>query len=78
MECQGGEKTPGACCRRHRSTPSCFLFPPPLLQQIKSALNKTAIALDKTAANKAAWLNRTAETKLAAVNATLSAKAGKV
>lgn len=66
----GGGNLGAGCCRRHSNPP----FSPP--QQIKSALNKTAAALDTAAVNKVAWLNRTAETKLAAVNATLSVKAG--
>jgi hypothetical protein len=66
---------------------SCCFFrgspAPPSPTQIKSALNKTAAVFNKTAtvpglAAKAAWLNRTAETKLAAVNATLATVAGKV
>lgn len=53
------------------------LFPShPLPTQIKSALNKTATVPGLAA--KAAWLNRTAENKLAAVNATLATVAGKV
>lgn len=43
------------------------------LSSLKAALNKTATAAPLAAgiASKAAWLNRTAENKLAAVNASL-------